>query len=62
MYGLIGKLKAIPGQRDTLTRILLDGAAGMPGCLSYVVAVTPPMATPFGSPRYGKVESCIRHH
>ena len=41
MYGLIGKLKAIPGQRDALARILLDGAAGMPGCLSYVVATDP---------------------
>ena len=41
MYGLIGKLKAIPGQRDALTQILLDGAAGMPGCLSYVVAADP---------------------
>jgi quinol monooxygenase YgiN len=41
MYGLISKFKAIPGQRAALTRILLDGAAGMPGCLSYVVAIDP---------------------
>jgi quinol monooxygenase YgiN len=41
MYGLIGKLKAIPGQRDILAGILLEGAAGMPGCLSYVVAADP---------------------
>jgi len=41
MYGLIGKLKAIPGQRAALTQILLEGAAGMPGCLSYVVATDP---------------------
>jgi quinol monooxygenase YgiN len=41
MYGLIGKLKAIPGQRDALTKILLEGAAGMPGCLSHVVATDP---------------------
>ena len=41
MYGLIGKLKAIPDQRDALTKILLDGAAGMSGCLSYVVATDP---------------------
>jgi quinol monooxygenase YgiN len=41
MYGLIGKLKAIPGQRDALAGILRDGAAGMPGCLSYVVATDP---------------------
>ena len=41
MYGLIGKLKAIPGQRDALAEILLDGAADMPGCLSYVIATDP---------------------
>ena len=41
MYGLIGKLRTIPGQRDALTEILLDGAASMPGCLSYVVATDP---------------------
>ena len=29
MYGLIGKLKAIPGRRDDLSKILLDGAAGI---------------------------------
>ena len=38
MYGLIGKIEAIPGQRDALARILLDGISGMPGCRSYVVA------------------------
>ena len=38
MYGLIGKMTAVPGQRDTLVAILLDGVGGMPGCLSYVVA------------------------
>lgn len=41
MYGLIGKMTAIAGQRDTLTAILLHGVAGMPGCLSYVVAHDP---------------------
>jgi quinol monooxygenase YgiN len=41
MYGLIGRLKTIPGQREALAQILLDGAAGMPGCLSYVVATDP---------------------
>jgi len=39
MYGLIGKLKAAPGQRAALTAILLEGVSGMPGCLSYVVAL-----------------------
>ena len=41
MYGLIGKMTAIPGQRETLTQVLLDGVAGMPGCLSYIVAHDP---------------------
>jgi quinol monooxygenase YgiN len=38
MFGLIGSLRAAPGQRDALIAILLDGTAGMPGCLSYIVA------------------------
>lgn len=38
MYGLIGKMMAIPGQRDALIALLLEGTASMPGCLSYVVA------------------------
>ena len=38
MYGLIGKLKAAPGQRDALIAILLNDVSGMPGCLSYVLA------------------------
>lgn len=41
MYGLIGKIKAIPGQRDALGVILLEGTAAMPGCRSYVVARDP---------------------
>lgn len=41
MYGLIGKMTAQPGKRAELTAILLDGVAGMPGCLSYVVADDP---------------------
>lgn len=41
MYGLIGKMKAIAGQRDALVSILLEGVSGMPGCLSYVVARDP---------------------
>jgi len=41
MYGLIGKMTAVSGQRDALIGILLDGVAGMPGCLSYVVARDP---------------------
>lgn len=38
MYGLIGKMRANPGQRDALIAILLDGTANMPGCLSYIIA------------------------
>ena len=38
MYGLIGKMTAVAGQRDALASILIDGTVGMPGCLSYVVA------------------------
>jgi len=41
MHGLIGRMKATPGQRDALITILLDGVSGMPGCLSYVVAQDP---------------------
>jgi quinol monooxygenase YgiN len=38
MYGLIGKMIASKGQRDELINILVEGVAGMPGCLSYIVA------------------------
>jgi quinol monooxygenase YgiN len=31
----------VPGQRDALAEILLEGTAGMPGCLSYVIATDP---------------------
>lgn len=41
MYGLIGKMTAVAGKRDELIAILLEGVAGMPGCLSYVVAKDP---------------------
>lgn len=38
MHGLIGKMRAQPGQRDALAALLLNGTNGMPGCLSYVIA------------------------
>ena len=41
MYGLIGKMRPQPGQRDALIAILLAGTGGMPGCFSYVVAKDP---------------------
>lgn len=41
MYGLIGRMDAVPGEREALIAILLEGTAEMPGCLSYVVARDP---------------------
>ncbi len=41
MYGLIGKMIALPEQRDALAAVLLEGLSGMPGCLSYIVANDP---------------------
>ena len=41
MYGLIGKMIAKPGQRDVLVSFILESIEGMPGCLSYVVAIDP---------------------
>jgi quinol monooxygenase YgiN len=41
MHGLIGKMRALPGQREALLAILLEGTGSMPGCLSYVIARDP---------------------
>ena len=41
MFGMIGKMKAQPGQRDALLATLLESTEGMPGCLSYVIARDP---------------------
>jgi quinol monooxygenase YgiN len=41
MYGLIGKMKAVSGQRDALISTLMEGIGDMPGCLSYIVAEDP---------------------
>jgi quinol monooxygenase YgiN len=38
MYGLIGKIVAVEGRREALAEVLLEGTAGMPGCLSYIIA------------------------
>ena len=38
MYGLIGKISVVPGQRDALAALLLEASHAMPGCLSYVIA------------------------
>jgi len=41
MYGLIGKMTTVAGQRDALIAILIEGTDKMPGCLSYIVAKDP---------------------
>lgn len=41
MYGLIGKMTAVAGERDALVGILLGGTGDMPGCLSYIIATDP---------------------
>jgi quinol monooxygenase YgiN len=38
MYGLIAKMTVMSGKREEMIQILKESAAGMPGCLSYVVA------------------------
>lgn len=38
---VIGKLKTVPGKRDALISILIEGVSGMPGCLGYIVAQDP---------------------
>jgi quinol monooxygenase YgiN len=41
MYGLIGKFRAKPGQRDALVSAMLDDDTPIPGCISVVVAHDP---------------------
>jgi quinol monooxygenase YgiN len=41
MYGLIGKMTCVPGQREAFIAILLESTEAMPGCLSYVIACDP---------------------
>jgi quinol monooxygenase YgiN len=41
MYGVIGKMNTVPGQRDALAAILMEATGAMPGCLSYVIARDP---------------------
>ena len=38
MWGMIAKITTAPGKREEMIAILEESAAGMPGCLSYVVA------------------------
>lgn len=41
MFGMIGKMRTVSGQRDAFIAILQEGTGGMPGCLSYVFARDP---------------------
>ena len=41
MYGRIARITTVPGKRDELIAILIDGTSSMPGCLSYIVAQDP---------------------
>jgi len=38
LYGVVGKMTAVPGKRDALIAILAEGTGAMPGCLAYIVA------------------------
>jgi quinol monooxygenase YgiN len=37
LYGMIGKMKAVPGKRDELIAILAGGTEKMPGCALYLI-------------------------
>ena len=41
MYGLIGKMRCVPGRRADLIAIIGGGTQGMAGCRSYVLAEDP---------------------
>lgn len=41
LYGVIGKIKTKPGQRDALAAMLLQATRAMPGCLSYIAGNDP---------------------
>ena len=41
MYGLIARIRALPGKRAELARVLVQEDGSMPGCVSYVVAEDP---------------------
>lgn len=38
LYGLIGKMRAVPGKRDELIAILAGGTGAMPSCALYLIA------------------------
>jgi quinol monooxygenase YgiN len=37
-FGMVGRIKAKPGQRAALGALMVGGTTAMPGCLSYIVA------------------------
>ena len=37
-YGVISQILSMPGRRDELVAVLLEGARDMPGCRAYLVA------------------------
>jgi quinol monooxygenase YgiN len=39
MWGMIAKITTVSGKRDEMLQVLRQSAAGLPGCLSYVVAI-----------------------
>ena len=38
MYGVIGQMMAVPGRREELIAILLQGTQAMPGNVAYLIA------------------------
>jgi quinol monooxygenase YgiN len=38
MFSLASRIVALPGRRDALAKVLLEGSRDVPGCLSYVIA------------------------
>lgn len=38
MYGVIGQMIAVPGRREELIAILLQGTQAMPGNIAYLIA------------------------
>ncbi|MFC3205225.1 MAG: putative quinol monooxygenase [Mesorhizobium sp.] len=41
MYGLIGKMRSVPGKREELLALVFTATSKLPGCLSYIVARDP---------------------
>jgi len=41
MYGLIGKMRSVPGKREELLALVFAATSKLPGCLSYIVARDP---------------------